>query len=230
MKISFVLFLFFGFTLFQVQGQENVKTYTFKEGEVLDIVLIHKSENADTLFNRYKKTVFPVGFEYSYQPQSGFTVSKLTLGTNKPDGVLFGKWESKKKREGFLTTITKRVPDFHQQRRALFPYFGLTYYEIKKDVAFSVDASKYNVMTALWQKSQQSEPNFFEQWKAEVLALGGEVIITLENGTSPTGYYYNPDILCMVAWKDEKAFNTFAQKHPLSTYNTLKNVHQFAIQ
>ncbi len=230
MKLSHVVFLFFVFTFFQVQGQENVKTYTFKKGEVLDIILIDQSEDASALFDRYKKTAFPVAFEYSYQPQPGFTISKLTLGTNKPNGVLFGKWKSREKREGFLTTITKRVPDFHEQRRALFPYFGLTYYEMEKDIEFSTDASKYNVVTALWQKSLKSEASFFEKWKADVLALGGEVIVTLQDGTSPTGYYYNPDVLCIVAWKDEKAFNAFAQKHPLSTYEVLKDVHQFVIQ
>ena len=230
MKLSHVVLLLFVFTLFQVQGQENLKTYTFKKGEVLDIILIDQSANAEALFDRYKKTVFPVGFEYSFQPQPGFTISKLTLGTNKPNSFLFGKWKSQEKREGFLTTITKRVPDFHQQRRALFPYFGLTYYEMKKDIKFSVDGSKYNVVTALWRKSLKGEVSFFKKWKAEVQALGGEVIVTLEDGTSPTGYYYNPDVLCVVAWKDEKAFNTFAQKHPLSTYETLKDVHQFVIQ
>ena len=103
---------------------EKTKSFEFKKGEVLDVILLTQVENSETLFERYKKTAFPVAFEYSYQPQPGFGISKLTLGTNKPVAFLFGKWASLEKREGFLDVIGQRVPDFHQQRRNLFPYFG----------------------------------------------------------------------------------------------------------
>ncbi|TMM57135.1 hypothetical protein FEE95_11630 [Maribacter algarum] len=211
-------------------AQEKTKSFEFKKGEVLDIILLNQVENSSELFKRYKETAFPVAFEYSYQPQPGFGISKLTLGTNKAQAFLFGKWSSLKKRVGFLENISKRLPDFHQQRRDLFPYFGLTYYEMKQDLQFSVDTSKFNVATALWSNSNKKDRTFFKKWVDAVKKSGGTIILTLENGTSPLGYYYNADILCIVEWQNENAFQTFTEKHPLSFYQSLRNVHQFVIQ
>lgn len=230
MKFSNVILLFMVLIVATITAQEKIKSFNFKKGEVLDIILLSQTENPGELFERYKKTAFPVAFEYSYQPQSGFNIAKLTLGTNEVQAFLFGKWASVEKREGFLKNIAKRVPDFHQQRRDLFPYFGLTYYEMNKDLKFSVDTSKFNVATALWNNPSKKESSFFKKWLAAVKKSGGAVIVTLENGSSPIGYYYNADVLCIVEWQNENAFQTFAEKHPLSFYEPLYNVHQFVIQ
>lgn len=230
MKFKNLIFLFAVLTFFGMTAQEKIKSFDFKKGEVLDIILLSQTENGGELFERYKKTAFPVAFEYSYQPQPGFGISKLTLGTNKAQAFLFGKWESLEKREGFLANIANRVPDFHQQRRDLFPYFGLTYYPMLVDLKFSVDTSKYNVATALWNKPSKKDAAFFKKWKSEVQKSGGKVIVTLENGKSPLGYYYNADVLCIVEWKNETSFNSFAEKHPLAFYDAIQNVHQFVIQ
>jgi len=211
-------------------AQEKLQSYDFKKGEVLDIMLLSQTENASESFKRYKETIFPVGFEYTYRPQSGFGIKALTLGTNKAQLFLFGKWRSLEKREGFLDVITERVPDFHEQRRELFPYFGLTYYEMKQDLKFSVDTSKFNVVTALWKNQDKKDTSFFKKWIDAVKKYGGTVVLTLENGTSPLGYYYNADILCLVEWQKETDFQAFAEKHPLSFYEPLRNVHQFVIQ
>ncbi|MFS4491707.1 hypothetical protein [Maribacter sp. 2308TA10-17] len=230
MKFSNLIILLAVLTFSVSTAQEKIKSYDFKKGEVLDIILLNQAENPGELFERYKKTAFPVAFEYGYQPQPGFGISKLTLGTNKAQAFLIGKWENLEKREGFLANIAKRVPDFHQQRRDLFPYFGLTYYPMLADLKFSVDTSKYNVATALWNKPSKKDVSFFKKWKSEVEKSGGKVIITLKNGKSPLGYYYNADVLCIVEWQNENAFNTFTEKHPLAFYEALRNVHQFVIQ
>ncbi len=230
MKFKNLILLFAVLIFFGMSAQEKIKSFDFKKGEVLDIILLSQTENSNELFEQYKKTAFPVAFEYGYQPQLGFGISKLTLGTNKAQAFLFGKWENLEKREGFLTNIAKRVPDFHQQRRDLFPYFGLTYYSMLADLKFSVDTSKYNVATALWSKPSKKDASFFNKWKAAITKSGGKVIVTLENGKSPLGYYYNADVLCIVEWKNEAAFNAFAEKHPLAYYEALHNVHQFVIQ
>lgn len=211
-------------------AQEKTKSFEFRKGEVLDIILLNQTKNSNELFERYKKTAFPVAFEYTYQPQPGFGISKLTLGTNKPSAFLFGKWASLEKREGFLDVIAERVPDFHELRRDLFPYFGLTYYEMKQDLKFSVDTSKFNVATALWKNYNKRDTSFFKKWVASVEKFGGKVVLTLENGSSPLGYYYNADVLCVVEWQSENDFQAFAKKHPLSFYESLRNVHQFVIQ
>jgi len=230
MKFSNLVFLFAVLVVTVTVAQEKIKSFDFKKGEVLDIILLRQTKNPGELFERYKKTAFPVAFEYTYQPQPGFNIAKLTLGTNEAQGFLFGKWASVEKREGFLNSIVKRVPDFHQQRRDLFKYFGLTYYEMNKDLKFSVDTSKFNVVTALWDNPSKKDVYFFKKWKEAVKLSGGKVIVTLENGTSPIGYYYNADLLCIVEWQNENAFQAYAKKHPLSFYEPLHNVHQFVIQ
>lgn len=230
MKFPNLILLFVVMTFAMTTAQEKIKSFDFKKGEVLDIILLSQTENPDELFERYKKTAFPVAFEYTYQPQQGFNIAKLTLGTNETQAFLFGKWESLEKREGFLNIIAERVPDFHQQRRDLFPYFGLTYYEMKQDLKFSVDTLKFNVATALWNNPSKKDVSFFKKWQEAVKKFGGEVILSLENGTSPIGYYYNADVLCIVEWQNENAFQAFAKKHPLSFYEPLHNVHQFVIQ
>ncbi len=230
MKFSILILLIAVLAVTASTAQEKTKSFEFKKGEVLDIILLNQVENASELFKRYKETAFPVAFEYTYEPQPGFGISKLTLGTNKAQAFLFGKWSSLEKREGFLENISKRVPDFHQQRRDLFPYFGLTYYEMTQDLKFSVNTSKYNVATALWNNPSKMDASFFKRWKSAVNEFGGKVVVILENGSSPLGYYYNADVLCIVEWQNENAFQAFTEKHPLSFYEPLRNVHQFVIQ
>lgn len=230
MKFSTSVVLVFILAFSRTKAQDNLKSFDFKKGEVLDIILLSQTENPTELFDRYKQTAFPVAFEYTYRPQPTFGISKLTLGTNTPQLFLFGKWESIEKREGFLANISKRVPDFHQQRRDLFPYFGLTYYEMTKDLSFSVDSTKYNVVTSLWHKPTKRDASFVAKWKADVIQSGGKVIVELTDGRSPIGYDYNPDALLLVAWENEAAFASFAKQHPLATYGGLKNIHQFVIQ
>lgn len=151
------------------------------------------------------------------------------MGNHLPNSLIFGKWGSLEKREGFLANIAKRVPDFHEQRRDNFTYFGLNYYVMPKDLEFSVDTDKYNVVTSLWQHDNSGFKQFVDQWEKQVSASGGKVIIQLKDGTSPTGYFYQPDMFYIVQWEDQAAFESFAKNHPLSSYDKLKNVHQFAI-
>ena len=135
----------------------------------------------------------------------------------------------KKKKEGFIAKIVDRVPDFHQQRRALFPYFGLAYYEMKEDLKFSINTEKLNVVTSFWQRDSKSLSSFYKEWSKSVMALGGKFILQLEEGNSPLGYRYNPDMVCIVEWKTESDFKKFEKQYPLSSFNTLKDVHQFTI-
>ena len=212
-----------------VHAQETIKKFEFKKGEVLDILVLSTVENYKELFENYKKTAFPIAFEYTYQPQPGFRIEKLTLGNNKADNFIFGKWSNKEKREGFISNIAKRLPDFHQQRRGLFTYFGLAYYEMSKDIKFSINIKKYNVVTSFWQLDSKSLEAFYKNWHKLVIASGGRFILQLEDATSPLGYVYDPDILCIVEWETAADFETFEKRNPLSKYTSLKDVHQFTI-
>lgn len=230
MKFSLLVWSLFALFSASLYAQKGPISYHFKQGEVLDILLINQSPNSEELFEKYKKTAFPVAFEYTYQPVPGFGVSKLTLGNHLPNSFIFGKWASPDKREGFLQNISKKVPDFHQQRRALFNYFGLTYYEMHQETSFSIDPSKHNVVTAFWSKDPLSFNKFFKKWEKHMTRAGAKIIIQFKEGKSPLGYYYNPDLLLIAQWEDEASFHTFTKQYPLSAYQSLKNVHQFVLQ
>ncbi len=229
MKLTTSLFLVLLFFCANGKAQNQTKSFEYKKGEILDIILLSQQENSGKLFERYKQTAFPVAFEYSYRPQPGFGITKLTLGTNIPKGFIFGKWANIESRKGFLANISKRVPDFHQQRRTLFPYFGLTYFEMPTDLKFSIDANSFNVVTSFWKTTSPEQATLIAAWEKDVLATGGKIIIKLNNGSSPSGYYYNPDILYIVAWPNELAFKKFAKSYSLESFNAFKNVHQFVI-
>lgn len=213
-----------------VFAQEGKKTFTFKKGEVMDVLLLSTNTNSNKLFERYKKTAFPVAFNYGYEPQPSFAIKELILGNHAPSSLIIGKWASKQKREGFLKSIVDEVPDFHKQRRELFQYFGLTYYQIPKDIEFSIDAKKYTIATALWTKKKKNIARFTSKWEKEIKKHGGKIIIKLKNGTSPTGYYYNSDVFYIIEWKNEEVFQVFSEKYPLPSYEFLANVHQFVIK
>ncbi|TPN83477.1 hypothetical protein [Aquimarina algicola] len=212
-----------------ITAQENVKTYTLKRGEVLDILLLSTVSNSETLFDKYKKTAFPVAFEYSYKPLPGFAIRKRVFGSASPSTFIFGKWDNKSKREGFLNNIAKRVPDFHQQRNDLFPHFELVYYEMSKDTKFSIHKDQHTVVTTLWQKDKNDFETLFSQWKKDIVQSGGKVVLQLKDGYSPIGYEYNPDVLVIAEWEDEIAFQKFKKEYPLERFTALQDIHQFVL-
>ena len=229
MKITVTALLFLLLSSVSTSAQNEQKSFDYKKGEVLDIIILSQKENSGKLFERYKQTAFPVAFEYSYRPQPGFGISKLTLGTNVPKGFIFGKWADMESRKGFLANISKRVPDFHQQRRTLFPYFGLTYFEMPEDLKFSIDSNNYNVVTSFWKTTGSEQASLIAAWEKDIFATGGNIVVKLSHGGSPSGYYYNPDILYIASWPNELAFNQFAKSYNLESFNAFKNVHQFVI-
>lgn len=230
MKLTIVTLVMGLFLHLASYAQEGIQQYHFKKGEVLDLLLITTHPDSEGLFETYKKTAFPVAFQYGYQPVPGYKIKTLTLGNHFPNSFIFGKWENLSKREGFLENITKKVPDFHKQRRGLFEYFGLTYYEMDQDTEFSIQKSKYNVVTSFWQKDASSLTDFMDTWKKQAKKAGARILIQLHNGTSPLGYHYDPDILIIAQWENEESFHTFAEKHPLSFYEPLQNIHQFVLE
>lgn len=221
--------LLFVFIFLNAYSQKHLKSFNFKKGEVFDLILLTGAPKFKEGFKKYKETAFPVAFEFGYQPQPGFKTTQLTLGNYLPTSLLIGKWKSKKKRESFLKTIVKRVPDFHQQRRNIFTYFGLSYHALSKDLKFTVNSKKYNVATAFWKRTHKSYAQFLKQWKKEIIKFGGKFILELPKGISPTGYNYNPDFFSIIQWENKDSFEAFSKKHSLISYEVLKNVHQFVI-
>lgn len=227
LRIRVVVFFLISITSF---SQVKEKSFNFKKGEVLDILLLKTKANSKELFSVYKKTIFPVGIEYTFQPQPSFAIKKIILGHSTPSSMIIGKWENMRKRKGFLNNIVSRVPNFHEQRKGLFNYFGLTFYEMEKDLTFTIKEDTYYVANAFWGKGDEKSAMFYGKWEKKVKKFGGEVILQLTKGNSPVGYYYNADVFYIIAWENERAFEMFLRKNPLSSYEDLKDVHQFVIE
>ena len=211
------------------QDTNDIRSFSLAKGEVLDFLLLSKAPNSEELYKRYRKTVFPVGVKYSFEYIPGFRIKKLTLGNHQPNLLILGRWDSTTKREEFLDNIVSEVPDFHDQRRALFPHFDLVYYEMPEDLEFSIHQKKYNVVTAFWKNDTKAFQTFTKNWQQAIQKAGATVRLQLKDGTSPTGYYYKPDLLYIIEWENQEAFEKFAKRHPLSTYKDLQHVHQFVI-
>ncbi|MEB3346184.1 hypothetical protein U6A24_11970 [Aquimarina gracilis] len=214
----------------ETNAQSKITSYSFKKGEVLDILVLTSKPETSSLFERYKKTAFPVAFKMSYQSLPGFKIDENVAGNHHPKGFILGKWGSIDKREKFLVDIDEEVPDFHEQRRDIFSFFGLTYYEIKEDVNFSVDRSKYNVVTAYWYNNNTMFSEFKNEWLNKVINSGGKTIIELKNGKSPYGYYYNPDYMVITQWDNKEKFENFKKKSLEMNHKGLQHVNQFVIK
>ena len=211
-------------------AQENIRIYTFKKGEILDVLLIDQKPETDSLFQDYVKVAFPVAIEMSYKNLPGFPIVETTQGNIQPKGIGFGKWGSKRLREEFLAQIETKVPDFHSRRRAIWSYFSITYYEMPRDITFKVNRDKYNVVTAYWKKEGPGFKEFIKAFKETSRTYGGKAVLELENGTSPFGYFYQPDYLVITEWDSKQAFDSFYQKNLEMASNGLGQVHQFAIK
>lgn len=225
--LNITLLLLFCSTAF---SQKSAQTLLFKKGEVLDILLLSKVPDPALAFERYKKTAFPVAYKHSYRPQPGFTITHRYLGGTNPAQFIFGKWDSLDKRESFLSNITKEVPDFHQQRNALFSYFNLIYFEMPNDISFTIHPENLNLVTSFWAANKKESLALIDTWKQEVKKQGGTILLSLENGTSPPGYLYKPDNLIITQWNSKNDLEAFIEAHPLAYYETLENVEQFVIK
>lgn len=221
--------IFVCLTIFSLQAQKKTYAFDFKKGEVFDILLITNKPNNEPLFDKYKKTAFPVAMGLSYQPLPGFAIAELTQGNHQPEVMGLGKWSSLEKREQFLVDIEEKVLDFHQQRRALWSNFELTYFEMPQDVSFEINRNKVNVVTAYWQKDGADFAKFKKAFAKKTKKAGGATLIELTNGTSPFGYYYQPDYLVITEWDDRAEFDAFYQENIKMDRAAIQHVHQFLL-
>lgn len=226
-KIAILLILCFG-TGTNILAQEKTVELNFKKGEVLDILLLSNGPDVATFFPKYRETAFPVASKFSFKSVPGLPISKTVQGGVQPEAMIFGRWDSKEKREGFLKAIVPAVPDFHEQRRAIWSYFTLTYYEIQEDTNITIDRSKYNVVTSYW-GTGKFFANYLEEFKTATQQQGGKEIITLTHGFSPVGYIYNPSYLTITQWANKEAFDRFYNKNEAMQEGRITNVHQFVL-
>ncbi|WP_339625819.1 hypothetical protein [uncultured Maribacter sp.] len=206
------------------------KTLTFKKGEVLDILLFSGKPDFSKLFPRYKETAFTFALKTGYQPQPILSIAETTQGGIQPASFVFGKWTSVSARKKFLNEITTEVPDFHEQRRAMWSSFHLAYYEMEKDVSFDLNPEKAIVATAYWKDESNGFMNFKKEWLKEAKNNGGKVLLELNDAMSSIGYMYKPDYMVLTEWNDRDAFDTFAKVTNEMGEKGIQNVNQFIIK
>ena len=211
-------------------AQVPVRTYEFKKGEVFDILLLVQKPDTQEALKKYFEDAFPVAQNLSFQSVPGFRVAEHSQGNILPDLLVFGKWENLEKREAFLETITDEVPDFHERRRNIWSYFGLRYYEMSEDFTLRFDKGKLHVATAYWFQPGNEDSNFYAEWKQVMARHGGEILIELEEGISPVGYQYNPDIFVITTWSNEAEFNAFQQQAFSLKKTGMQHVNEFILK
>ncbi|WP_109299912.1 hypothetical protein [Aquimarina sp. AU474] len=213
------------------QAQSSIKSYSFKKGQVFDILLLTNKPNTKENLQDYFKKVFPVATEMGYNNHPGFGIKgAVTQGNYQPQAMVFGHWNDFNGRKKFLQKIEQTMPDFHSKRRDIWSTFNLTYYELKQDLSFDLDINKYNVVTAYWKNDNLSFQKFKKEWNTKAQNAGGVIKLKLKDGNSPMGYYYNPDYFVITEWKDKGAFDTFYQENMKMNHNSVKHVNQFAIK
>jgi hypothetical protein len=210
-------------------AQSNLESYSFKKGEVMDILILTNKPEADSLFKIYRQTAFPVALNLSYKPIPGFNIKESTQGNLEAEAFYFGKWDNIVKREKYLDDIVDAVPDFHEQRRNIWSIFNLTYYEMPEDTNFLINKDKFNVVSAYWQKDANSMSVFKAKWFKSVQDFSGKNILALTNGTSPYGYYYQPDLMVITEWENRAAYEAFLKESLQINHGGLKQVNEFIL-
>ena len=214
----------------QLNGQSAVQTVVLKKGEVLDILLLSQNPNSEADLKSYFQTAFPVAKRMSYQSVPGFKIKGHTQGNLRPSSLILGKWSDVKNREAFLSQILEEVPDFHERRRKIWSYFGLHYFEIQEDFSFEIDRNQYHVATAYWLKEQDDSSKFYKKWIKTINKMGGQILLKLQDGTSPFGYSYDPNYFVITSWENQAAFKVFKEAIQAQKMDNIKHVNEFILE
>ena len=210
----------------------STSTLEFKKGEVLDVIFfISRADvNRDSLSGVYRKVLFPIAKEFSFQPIPGFAIKKTLQGGHQPSYMVLGKWQDVEKRVKFIDEVVQRVPSFHDMRRGLWHTFYLTYYELEKDIVISKDPSKFKVASALWlSKTGRKGQRFVDEWINSCRSNGGKVVLQLDKGSSPSGYYYNPDSFMITEWTSREKYDGFVRAVNAMDEKMIQNINEFQI-
>jgi len=228
-----IRYLFMSVALLLVirSSHAQIITYDLKKGQAFDILYLDVNPDANETMKRYFETVIPIGVEYGYRPQKGFQIKEPPLqGNYWPELMIIGLWENFQKREEFVQAIVDRIPDFPKMRREIWSTFFLTYWKVEEDRVLEIDNDKYNVVTAYWSTDEEAFLSFNQKWVKEAKNQGGELLLTLTDGTSPFGYLYDPEFLTITSWESKKAFDAFYAKNLEMNHKGVRHVNQFIIE
>lgn len=230
LKASLTIFLLLSSSI-KIHAQSEASTFSYKKGQVLDIILLNTKADVNEERDNYFKTAFPIATKYGYTGQGGLALTKSpSQGNYHPEVIVFGVWNSLKERKDFLSNIEDEMPDFHAARRNIWSSFNLTYWEMKSDLTFTVQKAKYNVATVYWQNDEASFKRFKDTWVKQSKRAGGKEILALTDGDSPFGYYYNPDYIVITQWDSKSDFDKFYKENLKMNHDGVKHVNQFIIQ
>ncbi len=213
------------------QAQEsNPSQFSFKKGEVMDLLLISFNPDITELYNEYRQKALPIAAEMSITIEGIKGITETTQGNLQPQSMLIGKWDNITLRERFLDEIDERLPDFHERRRAIWSYFGLTYFEMPQDLSFAIDNTKYTVVTAYWKEDEGNFNKFVKSFKKKVAKHNGNTLMFASNGKSPLAYAYQPDYLEITEWDSKEQFEKFYNENLKMDVEGLSRVHQFVLK
>ncbi len=223
--IGSLLIIFMATNLQTADGQSTLQTINLKKGEVLDILLLSQNSGTEEDFKAYFQTAVLVAKRMSYQSLPGFRTTAHVQGNFCPNALILSKWDNLDIREQFLEEIIKEVPTFHEQRRTIWSYFGLRYFEIQEDIDFTVDQAKFQVATAYWLDAEKESSQYYKRWKGSIQKMGGKVLIELKEGRSPFGYQFNPDYFVITSWENEASFKKIQEKAQQSNMDNIQQIN-----
>ncbi len=229
-KISLIVISLF-LVSFKLHSQSDVITYSYKKGQVMDIIFLNTKPDTKEALDHYFKTAFPVAEKHGYKGQGGVSLAPTpTQGNYHPGSMVFGFWTSYDSRKNFLKEIDEVMPDFHKARREIWSSFNLTYYELENDLSFQIDRNKYNVVTAYWKNDTSDFEKFTKNWSSKAKKAGGKEVVSLKDGGSPFGYYYAPDYMVITSWNSKADFEKFYKENLKMDHKGIKHVNQFVVR
>lgn len=214
------------FSLVKLDAQYSQETFTVDKDEALDVFFLRglPEVNRDSLFANYREKLGSVAKRYSYQLLQFYKVNSTLQGGAQPTLMLIAKWDNLPIRLQFVDDIVQKEPRFHEMRRELYSRFDLTTYEMEDDIQYNIKADRYNVATAIWHHCDEA---FANNWQHDAVEYGARIVLDLENGISPVGYAYNPDLFILSDWPSEEAYQQFIRDFSLPKCVTNINEFQF---
>jgi len=214
-----------------ITGFTQEKTITLKKGEAVDVLLLSTNQEAKEEMDEYFSTAVPIAAEWGYQPQYSSKISTPpTQGNYWPGVFILATWKDYDKRIDFTTDIVNQYPQFHERRRTIWPTFFLTYWKVEEEQEISIDPEKVYIATAYWSETTRQFNSFQENWDKEVNKHSGKVVLELKDGTSPFGYYYNPERFTITEWNSKADFEKFQEQNQKMDHDGVKHVNQFILK
>lgn len=215
----------------QLFCQSKSLEFSYEKGEVLDVIFGVTKPGAIEKVQGYLDKVYPVIKSLGYYAYPIFLpVQNNIKGNFRPDFVAISKWGSLKTRRIGMEQLLKKIPELPVMRKDIWSTFNLTYFEMEKDVNFSISENKVYVVSVYWLKDTSEVNTFSNDINTQITKHGGKVLLEIGNGYSPYEYYYKPDFIHITEWDGEDTFNTYLQNGENMPLSKVIGINQFFVQ